>query len=190
MQSSNVNTPVVLIRSQDEDKKEAWFHTGIIIEKLKDNKVKVKYDSYSGTGDVPEDNIIVVPRRRNVKKVESYEDVNDDDMDIEMKLERDEAVYDENKEWEVTDILGRRIKCIKSNGEEEVEFLVKWKDCKGLHDNTWEPFSLLSENKLLFEYIEEWMTNQLPIKIEDTSDDDIWTDNVEKDLESWKKELE
>jgi hypothetical protein len=170
--SSNVNTTVVLIRSQDKDIKEAWFHTGIIIEKLKDNKVKVKYDSYSGTGEVPEDNIIVVPRRRQVKKVESYKDLNDDDMDIEMKLERDEEVYDENKEWEVDDILGRRINLNPSNGLEEVEFLVKWKDCKGIHDNTWETYKKLSENKLLLEYIEEWMLIQQRIKIEVNALDD------------------
>jgi hypothetical protein len=146
------------------------YHPGTITNKFAEDMYEISYDAY-GKCVVHEDDIYN-DSLRNVEEVESYADVNDDDMDIEMKMEKDEEVYDENKEWEVDDILGRRIKCIKSNGEEEVEFLVKWKDCKGLYDNTWEPFSVLSENNLLLEYIEEWMLIQQRIKIEVNASDD------------------
>jgi hypothetical protein len=177
----NVNDIILLVKGTS-----ASIYTARIVEvNPTTNEITAKHDSRKKPFVVRQDEIFVAPHHRNVEKVESYADVDDDVLDIEMKMEKDEdELYDENKEWDVDDILGRR------NGEEEVEFLVKWKDCKGLNDNTWEPFSLLSENKLLLEYIEEWMMNQQPIKIEDTSDDDIWTDNVEKHLESWNKSLE
>jgi hypothetical protein len=135
------------------------YHPGTITNKFAEDMYEISYDTY-GKCVVHEDDIYN-DLHRNVEEVESYADVDDDVLDIEMKMEKDEdELYDENKEWEVDDILGRR------NGKEEVEFLVKWKDCKGFHDNTWEPFSVLSENKLLLEYIEEWMLIHQPMKIE------------------------
>jgi hypothetical protein len=73
------------------------------------NEITAKHDSRKKPFVVSQDEIFVTPHHRNVEEVESYADVDDDVLDIEMKMEKDEdELYDENKEWDVDDILGRR----------------------------------------------------------------------------------
>jgi hypothetical protein len=168
------------------------YYSATIVQKLANDHYKIAYDSY-GTGVVNED-AIYNESRRTVDEVESYADVDDDVMDIEMKMEmEEEEEAEENKEYEVEGIVDRQTKTIEGN--EVVEFLIKWKGYDA-SENTWEPYDELQKNELVLEDINDWMLKQQPIKIEDTSDvtpikiydtsdDQLLKDIKKEDSDSW-----
>ncbi|MGK3741308.1 MAG: hypothetical protein ACI90V_008158 [Bacillariaceae sp.] len=172
-----------------KDGKEKCWYPAVITQRLANNRYEIAYDSY-GTCIVREDAIFEdvngEPRRRNIPLVSTYKDVDEDVMDIELKMEKDEydgKVYDEDEEFEVEGIVDRRMIII--DGNEVVEFLIKWKDYD-VSENTWEPYDQLQQNDLVLADINEWMLIKQPIMMEDTSVDDQDWDLV---LESWKKVL-
>jgi hypothetical protein len=107
----------------------------------------------------------------------------DMEMQLEMKMKMEEEEDTSDDEYEVEGIVDRRMIII--DGNEVVEFLIKWKDYD-VSENTWEPYDQLQQNDLVLADINEWMLIKQPIMMEDTSVDDQDWDLV---LESWKKVL-
>jgi hypothetical protein len=184
MRSYNPGDTVIHIVSPNK------YHTGTITDTFSNDMYEISYDSY-GKRVIHEDNIYN-DARRNVPLVSTYKDVDDDEMDMEMQLEMKMKMEEEedtsDDEYEVEGIVDRRMIII--DGNEVVEFLIKWKDYAATK-NTWERFDKLQQNDLVLADINEWMLIQQPIMMEDTSvDDQDWNFNVEQVLESWKKVLE
>jgi hypothetical protein len=87
----------------------------------------------------------------------------DMEMQLEMKMKMEEEEDTSDDEYEVEGIVDRRMIII--DGNEVVEFLIKWKDYAATK-NSWERFDKLQQNDLVLADINEWMLIQQPIMME------------------------